>query len=161
MNEMTPNRPYLLKAFFDWLLDNQLTPYLVVDATYWGVEVPQQFVQNGQIVLNIAPTAIGQFSMGQADVSFSARFGGVPFQVYIPMGAILAIYARENGAGTMFEPDPYYDEPHTEESSERSETPKPSILRSVDDDEDMASTSESEATPEAPKKGRPSLKVIK
>lgn len=91
MNDMTPNRPYLLRAFFDWLLDNQLTPHLVVDATYFGVEVPQQFVQNGQIVLNISPNAVGQFNMGMADVSFSARFGGVPFQVYIPMGAIFAI----------------------------------------------------------------------
>ncbi|MFM2486728.1 ClpXP protease specificity-enhancing factor [Celerinatantimonas yamalensis] len=148
---MTPNRPYLLKAFFDWLLDNQLTPHLVVDATYIGVEVPQQFVQNGQIVLNVAPGAVGQFSMGTDEVSFNARFGGVPFQVYIPMGAVLAIYARENGAGTMFEPEPYYDAIDDELT----------VLRSIDG---PSGSSDDDPDPEPPSpstKGKPSLRVIK
>jgi stringent starvation protein B len=107
--QMTPNRPYLVRAFFDWLLDNELTPHLVVDATRANVSVPSQFVNDGQIVLNISPTAIAAFNMDLEHISFSARFGGKPFQVYVPMSAVLAIYARENGAGTAFEPEPAYE----------------------------------------------------
>ena len=103
---MTPSRPYLLRAFFDWLLDNDLTPHLVVNANIPHVMVPMQFVQDGQIVLNIAPRAVGQFHMDNDAVSFSARFGGVSQQVYIPMAAVLAIHARENGVGALFPPEP-------------------------------------------------------
>ncbi|MEO3677573.1 ClpXP protease specificity-enhancing factor [Rheinheimera sp. FR7-31] len=99
---MTANRPYLLRAFYDWIVDNNCTPYLVVDATVHGVKVPMQFVQNGQIVLNTAPTAVGNLQLGNDAVTFSARFGGHPFALYIPLNAVLAIYARENGAGTVF-----------------------------------------------------------
>ncbi|WP_026957944.1 ClpXP protease specificity-enhancing factor [Aliagarivorans taiwanensis] len=107
---MTPNRPYLLRAFYDWLLDNELTPHLVVDATRPYVNVPQQFVENGQIVLNIAPSAIVSFNMDLEQLSFNARFGGQPFEVYVPMAAVIAIYARENGAGTVFDSEPAYDQ---------------------------------------------------
>lgn len=100
--KMTANRPYLLRAFYDWIVDNNCTPYLVVDATVQGVKVPMQFVQNGQIVLNTAPTAVGNLQLGNDAVTFSARFGGQPFALYIPLNAVLAIYARENGAGTVF-----------------------------------------------------------
>jgi stringent starvation protein B len=100
--KMTANRPYLLRAFYDWIVDNNCTPYLVVDATVQGVKVPLQFVQNGQIVLNTAPTAVGNLQLGNDAVTFSARFGGQPFALYIPLNAVLAIYARENGAGTVF-----------------------------------------------------------
>ncbi|WP_427980034.1 ClpXP protease specificity-enhancing factor [Agarivorans sp.] len=106
---MTPNRPYMVRAFFDWLLDNELTPHLVVDATRTNVSVPSQFVNDGQIVLNISPTAVAGFNMDLEHISFNARFGGKPFQVYVPMAAVLAIYARENGAGTAFEPEPAYE----------------------------------------------------
>ncbi|CAG8998935.1 MAG: hypothetical protein CENE_00899 [Candidatus Celerinatantimonas neptuna] len=156
MSEMTPNRPYLLRAFYDWLLDNQLTPHLVVDATKSGVEVPQQFIQNGQIVLNISPTAVGQFHMGMDDVSFSARFGGVPHQVYIPLGAVLAIYARENGAGTMFEPEPFYDE--QDKLQTKAEDPK-AVLHTVDESGEGKLDDHEPPTP--PTKGKPSLRVIK
>lgn len=100
--KMTPNRPYLLRAFYEWIVDNNLTPYLVVDATIPGVRVPQQHVQNGQIVLNINPSAVGNLLLGNDAVTFNARFGGSPFALNIPQRAVLAIYARENGAGTMF-----------------------------------------------------------
>lgn len=100
--KMTPNRPYLLRAFYEWIVDNNLTPYLVVDATIPGVRVPQQHVQNGQIVLNINPSAVGNLVLGNDAVTFNARFGGSPFALNIPQRAVLAIYARENGAGTMF-----------------------------------------------------------
>lgn len=100
--KMTANRPYLLRAFYDWIVDNSCTPYLVVDATVSGVKVPTQFIQNGQIVLNILPSAVGNLQLGNDVVTFNARFGGQPFALYIPVQAVLAIYARENGAGTVF-----------------------------------------------------------
>jgi stringent starvation protein B len=96
-HQMTPSRPYLLRAFYDWLLDNDMTPHLLVNSEVPHVQVPRQFVQDGQIVLNIAPQAVMSFAMGKESLSFNARFGGVPFQVYIPMAAIIAIHARENG----------------------------------------------------------------
>ncbi|WP_341502906.1 ClpXP protease specificity-enhancing factor [Gallaecimonas sp. GXIMD4217] len=106
---LSAHRPYLLRAFYEWLLDNELTPYLVVDASQPGVEVPQEHVKDGQIVLNIAPHAVGNLQLGNAEVSFNARFGGVPRQIRVPMPAVMAIYARENGAGTLFEDEPYYE----------------------------------------------------
>ncbi|MGL5948081.1 MAG: ClpXP protease specificity-enhancing factor [Aeromonas sp.] len=106
---MTPSRPHLLRAFYDWLIENDLTPHLVVNVNLPYVNVPLQFAQDGQIVLNIAPRAVGQFHMDSDAVSFSARFGGVAQQVYIPLAAILAIHARENGVGTLFPPEPAYD----------------------------------------------------
>src|SRR5690606_29837695 len=99
--KMTANRPYLLRAFYEWIVDNNCTPYLVVDATVNAVKVPMQFVQNGQIVLNTAPSAVGNLQLGNDAVTFNARFGGQPFALYIPVNAVLAIYARENGAGTV------------------------------------------------------------
>ena len=106
---MSPNRPYLLRAFYEWLVDNDCTPHLVVDATKPGVQVPLQYVKDGQIVLNIAPAAVGNLEMTNELVSFNARFGGQPHQLWVPMAAVMAIYARENGAGTMFEAEPAYD----------------------------------------------------
>ena len=108
--KMTPNRPYLLRAFYEWIVDNNGTPYLVVDATFAKVKVPQQFVQNGQIVLNAAPSAVGNLQLGNEAVTFNARFGGQPFALYIPVQAVLAIYARENGAGTVFTLDEEEDD---------------------------------------------------
>jgi stringent starvation protein B len=103
--EMTPNRPYLLRAFYEWIVDNNCTPYLVVDATLPGVKVPLQHVKDGQIVLNISPGAVGNLLLSNDAVTFSARFSGNPFALYVPQRAVLAIYARENGAGTMFTPE--------------------------------------------------------
>ncbi len=102
---MTSNQPYLLRAFYEWIVDNNLTPYVVVDANYPGTEVPQEHVRDGQIVLNISPSACGKMSMGNVDVNFEARFGGVPRSLNLPCKAILAIYAKENGAGTVFTPE--------------------------------------------------------
>lgn len=102
---MTANQPYLLKAFYDWIVDNELTPYVVVNANIEGVEVPQQFVKDGQIVLNASPTACVHFHLDYDSLSFQARFGGQPFRIYIPSAAVVAIYARENGAGTVFTSD--------------------------------------------------------
>ncbi|GAA5218895.1 ClpXP protease specificity-enhancing factor [Corallincola platygyrae] len=102
---MTPSRPYLLRAFYEWLVDNHLTPHIVVDASVAGVQVPKQYVKHGQIVLNVAPHAVGQLELGNDAVSFNARFGGAPMNVYLPIVSVTAIYARENGAGTVFADD--------------------------------------------------------
>ncbi len=108
--QMTPNRPYLLRAFYEWIVDNNCTPYLVVDATLPGVKVPLQHVKDGQIVLNISPGAVGNLLLGNDAVTFNARFSGNPFALYIPQRSVLAIYARENGAGTMFTPEEEWQE---------------------------------------------------
>jgi stringent starvation protein B len=99
---MTSNRPYLIRALFDWICDNGLTPYLLVDATQPGVRVPPQSVKDGRIVLNIAPRAITKLELANDVVSFQARFSGVAMLVIAPVDAVLAIYAMENGEGMMF-----------------------------------------------------------
>jgi stringent starvation protein B len=108
--DMTSNKPYLIRAFYEWIVDNNLTPYLVVNASVQGCKVPTQHIQNGQIVLNILPSAVGNMLMGNDVITFNARFGGKPFALTVPIKAVLAIYARENGAGTMFDAEDDEDE---------------------------------------------------
>ncbi|MCC2617766.1 ClpXP protease specificity-enhancing factor [Aestuariibacter halophilus] len=143
---MTSNQPYLLRAFYDWIVDNNLTPYIVVDATVPGTQVPQEHVKDGQIVLNISPSACGKLQLGNVDVSFEARFGGVPRILNVPCRAVLAIYARENGAGTVFTVEDEMD-------AEETPTPAPAPV--------SASDQHSEGQSRPPAKGRPNLKVIK
>ena len=144
---MKPSRPYIVKALYDWMLDVDYTPHLLVDAELENVEVPREFVQDGQIVLNIMPSAVRNFFMDDEAISFSARFSGQPMNIYVPMKAILAIYAREDGQGMGFGAEPgvqYYAEPEadTTDMSEKAET--------------------KEAKPEnKPEKKRAKLKVIK
>lgn len=102
MSEMNSSRPYLLRAIYDWIIDNQLTPYLLVDAGLQGVHVPQEYVNNGKIMLNIAPEAVQSLDMAGDELSFHARFNGKPTHIYLPMSATLAIYAKENGRGMVF-----------------------------------------------------------
>ena len=102
---MKSSRPYLVRALYEWILDNACTPYLLVDATVAGVEVPQQYVKNGQIVLNVAPGAVAGIDMSNDDIRFRGRFSGVAIDVFVPIGAVLGIYARENGQGMGFEPE--------------------------------------------------------
>lgn len=161
MTELSPRRPYLLRAFYDWLLDNDLTPHLVADINQPGVRVPLEFARDGQIVLNIAPRAVGNLQIDNEEVSFNARFGGTPRQVSVPMAAVIAIYARENGAGTMFEPEPQYDEVTelSEVSEEKSNEPVMSVIEG-----DIDSTSEDSPDDEPPhptRSSRPSLRVVK
>ncbi|MFK5986633.1 MAG: ClpXP protease specificity-enhancing factor [Pseudomonadota bacterium] len=99
---MTSSRPYLLQAIYDWLNDNQLTPYLLVDAEYQDVVVPTEYIQDGKIILNIGYTAVQTLDIQQECITFSARFSGKPMQIYIPMQAALALYAMENGKGMVF-----------------------------------------------------------
>lgn len=111
---MTSSRPYMIRALYDWIVDNNCTPYILVDAHASGVEVPQQHVnKDGQIVLNIAPSAVIALSLENQSIDFNARFGGIPTDIHVPCSAVLGIYARENGQGMVFEPelDPEPTEP--------------------------------------------------
>ena len=108
---MTSNRPYLLRALYEWIGDNGLTPYLLVDANAEGVRVPPGAAKDGKVVLNIAARAITQFEIGNDDVRFLARFGGISQPVHVPMAAVLAVYAQENGQGMMFSADNTPTEP--------------------------------------------------
>ena len=115
---ITPTRPYLVRAIYEWINDNLLTPYLLINAEEKGVFVPQQYIKDGQIVLNIAPHAVNQLTMDNDAVGFSARFGGVPQEVYVPMRAIMGLYARENGQGLFFDPSEYPTESTEENTTE-------------------------------------------
>ena len=98
-------RPYLIRALHAWALDSGLTPQLAVDVTLAGVQVPPGYAKDGQIVLNIHPQAVHQLELGNDTISFFARFGGKSEPVVIPVAAVLAIYARENGRGIQFPPE--------------------------------------------------------
>lgn len=108
MNEaakMSPNRPYLIRAMYDWISDNGLTPYLLVDARQGGVQVPVGAVKDGQVVLNVAARAVSELELGNDRVRFLARFSGMSQSVDVPVAAVMAIYAQENGQGMMFPAD--------------------------------------------------------
>lgn len=161
VSQLSPRRPYLLRAFYEWLLDNQLTPHLVVDVMLPGVNVPMEYARDGQIVLNIAPRAVGNLELANDEVRFNARFGGVPRQVSVPLAAVLAIYARENGAGTMFEPEAAYDEEiagmNDVDACDSSEAE--TVMSVIDGDKPDHDDDPDDEPP--PRGGRPSLRVVK
>ena len=134
---MNSSRPYFLRALYEWIVDNALTPHLMVDAIQPGVSVPQQYVKDGKIVLNIAPDAVQNISMTNDWVNFDARFSGVVHRIRLPMMAISAIYAVENGRGMVFEQEELGDGDDTPPTN----TPTPVVKTQP--------------------KGRPQLKVIK
>lgn len=157
---MLSSRPYLARALYQWLLDNDQTPYIVVDAEHDSVVVPEQFVQNGQIVLNIAPTAVRDLSMENEAITFSARFGGQPMQVMVPLEALVALYARENGVGMVFGHEPVMPDYVDSSREEEAEDERPG-LSSVESDEESSSAPEPSERDDAPPKKRPSLRIIK
>ncbi|MDQ1362414.1 MAG: stringent starvation protein [Pseudomonadota bacterium] len=108
---MTSSRPYLIRALYQWIVDNGVTPYILVDASVEGVTAPEQYIQDGKIVLNIAPMAVRSLVLADEHISFNARFGGQSTDIFIPVAAVLAIYARENGQGMMFNDEPRNPEP--------------------------------------------------
>lgn len=133
-DKMTPSRPYLMKALNEWILDNKCTPYVLVEAGLPGVQVPQDYVSNGQIVLNINPSAVQNLIIDDEGMAFSARFGGVPMSVKVPVVAILAIYAKENGQGMVFgseagapDPDDTPPPPKKEPVEEKTSASRPSL----------------------------------
>lgn len=143
---MTSHRPYLVRALNEWILENNCTPYILVNAFETGVLVPQNFVKDGQIVLNISPVAVQGLVITNEGIEFNGRFGGIPTRVYVPTAAILGIYAKENGQGMIFE---------TENGNGNGPRPEPPPDRKP------------RAAPKAApgggkgKGGRPSLKIVK
>lgn len=105
MPAMTSHRPYLLRALYEWIADNGMTPHVLVDATHAGVRVPPHTVKDGRVVLNIADRAVARLEMDNDGVRFTARFGGVSHPVVVPVAAVLAIYARETGQGMALPED--------------------------------------------------------
>ncbi|MFY9962365.1 ClpXP protease specificity-enhancing factor [Pseudomonas sp. Hg5Tf] len=143
---MNSSRPYLVRALYEWIVDNDCTPHMLVNAEYPAVQVPQGFTSDGQIVLNISPNAVRHLHMDNEAVSFEGRFGGVAHTLFVPAGAILGIYARENGQGMVFELEPPVLEDDEYEEDDGVEP---------DDDGPPAG-----GQPPRPS-GRPSLKVVK
>jgi stringent starvation protein B len=124
---MTSNRPYLVRGLHQWILDNDMTPYLLVDASRPEVVVPEDFVNEGKIVLNISPMAVRDLVLGDDAVRLHARFGGRPCEIHVPMSAVLAIYAKENGRGMIFPAD----EPAAEQAPEAPPAPQKPTLKVV------------------------------
>ncbi|MBE0442667.1 MAG: ClpXP protease specificity-enhancing factor [Psychrobacter sp.] len=114
---ITPTRPYMVRGLYQWIEDNLLTPYLMVDATADNLQIPREHVQDGRIVLNIASRATGNMHMGNDYINFSARFGGVSQEIWIPLTAVMGIYAKENSQGMFFDPNEY-DNYEPEEGSD-------------------------------------------
>ncbi|TAN02517.1 MAG: ClpXP protease specificity-enhancing factor [Rhodanobacteraceae bacterium] len=166
---MTSNRPYLLRAVHEWISDNGLTPYIVVDAGKPGVQVPPQAITEGKVVLNLAPRAVARLEIGNDAITFMARFGGVSHSVSVPVAAVQAIYARENGQGMLMAEDAPGTAPAVSASGTApaksaapalQAVPAPAQDATASDDGDTASPAGGE--PDKPRpKGKPSLHVVK
>jgi len=156
MNEphMTSYRPYLLRALYEWIADNDMTPHILVDAGVLGVRVPRHVIADGRVVLNIAERAVARLQMDNERITFSARFGGAGHQVIVPIDAVLAIYARETGQGMALPADALPPPPAahtgdlTEVGSAPPEAPKPAAAPPSPPDR-------------PPPRGRAHLKVVK
>jgi len=140
--ETTPTKPYMIRALYEWCLDNGLTPHLMVKVD-GDTRVPMGYVKDGEIVLNINFSATKGLQMENDAITFSARFGGVSSNIYIPMRAVRGIFARENGQGMFFEPEAQAEAPQS--------AGEPQATNEAGSGE----------PPSPPPKGRPSLKVVK
>jgi len=145
---MSSTRPYLLRAFYDWIVDNSCTPHIVVDATQEDVDVPTEFVDDGKIVLNIATQVVENLSLGDEFIDFRARFSGVRRVIHVPVYAIDAIYARENGRGMVFSEEDATEPPPAEDV----------IVGDLkDSDDDSSGSGGSSGIPS----GKPHLTIVK
>lgn len=158
---MTSNKPYIIRAFYDWIVDNNVTPYIMVDATLPYVEVPEQYISEGKIILNLLPSAIHNLILGNEWVSFSTRFNGVSVDISLPIGSIIAIYARENGHGMEFKAEPLTAKPFVEDSDIKisiKETPAFSVVSTTPKEKDTKPKKKTPAKKTATKK--PTLTVV-
>lgn len=146
--QLPSNKPYLLRAIYEWIVDGNATPHVTLFAENPNVLVPEQYVEEGKITLNISPTAAQGLLIDNDSLSFSARFGGKPYNIYAPIGAVLALYASENGEGLSFELEPFDDTPPDD--------PSPTTIESVD-----TGGKKSSGSSKSKKSKRPSLKVVK
>lgn len=168
---MNSSRPYILRALHEWIVDNECTPHLLVNANFPQVRVPPGYTENGQIVLNTAPAAVRYLEIDNQAVSFEALFSGAPFSLYIPIEAVLAIYARENGQGMFFDAgsDVLSDEEQKAETEQDEEVEEAEVeqqtpvLHVIDTDEPSAdeATDPDDEPPKPPSPGRPSLRIIR
>jgi len=159
---MTPNRPYLLRALFDWICDNNCTPYLLVDATLEDVEVPFEHVNGGRIVLNASGSAVANFDITNDSVSFNTRFSGQDTWISVPMEAVLAIYAKETQEGMTFAPSDYPDRKQRAEFADTPTDVSPKVTATPEVDADVASNAEKSQDSHQTKKPKADhLKVIK
>ena len=156
---LTSQRPYLLRAIYEWIVDNGMTPHVLVDATLPGVRVPQHAVQDGRIVLNIADRAVGRLRMDNDSLTFSARFGGVSQNVVVPMYAVVALYTRETGQGIRM-PD---EDPPDLEADEDEDQLDPRILALLEDDDGDGQSPPQDDGPDTPRPPRRGghLRVVK
>ncbi len=122
---MSSSRPYLVRALYEWILDNDSTPYILVNALGEDVQVPREHIKDGQIILNISPTAVQALNIDNKAIQFRGRFAGIPFQVFVPIEAVLGIYARENGQGMFFEVNENEPQPPGPGKSADTQRPKP------------------------------------
>ncbi|MDR0218386.1 MAG: ClpXP protease specificity-enhancing factor [Enterobacteriaceae bacterium] len=161
--QLSPLRPYLLRAHYDWLLDNDLTPHIIVDVNQYGVSVPIEYAQNGRLILNISPRAVGHLQLSNDDVSFNARFGGVLRQVTVPMSAVIAVYARENGIGMEFESEFAYGVEDEQGDSDALAADNLVLIHDAKTSRDRHSPDNPfpDDEPPQPPKGRPALRVVK
>lgn len=156
---MNSSRPYILRALHEWIVDNECTPHILVDVNYPQVKVPPGYAADGQIVLNTAPAAVRYFTVDNQAISFEARFSGAPFLLYVPIGAVLAIYANENGQGMFFDARSDEQGEEAELASDTSESDEqPSVLHAVDT---VSAPTDPDDEPPTPPAGRPSLRIIK
>lgn len=164
---MTSQRPYLLRAIYEWIVDNGMTPHVLVDARRPGVSVPPSTIRDGQVVLNIAERAVGQLRMDNDLIAFNARFGGVSHAVFVPIDAVLAIYARETGMGMALPPDAEVAgdgvESAEDAGGDRQESSAPAVspLRSVPSEAASDDTGDDEPSPTPPPKRGAHLKIVK
>lgn len=128
---MTALRPYLIRAIYEWIVDNAMTPYILVDAEREGVNVPRQYIQDGRMVLNLRPEAVVNLLLGNEAICFQARFGGTPMQVQVPVNAVLAIYAKETGKGMIFDEEMDGTSPPSGPAPNKEKTPKRPTLKVV------------------------------
>lgn len=103
---MTSSKPYVIRAIYEWITDNELTPYILVDATFADCRIPEEYVTDGRIIFNIAFNVVKNLDIGNDVTEFTARFSGVQIPIYFPTAAVKAIYAKENGEGTSFPDEP-------------------------------------------------------
>lgn len=130
IEQMTSSRPYLVRAIHEWIVDNGLTPYLIINAHKPGAEVPRQYVQNGKIILNVSPQAVRGFSVGNEWVEFKTRFGGRPYEVRVPATAVQAVYAKENGVGMAFQDEGPEDQPPSPQPPrDKTKAPKLKVVK--------------------------------
>ncbi len=126
---MTPIKPYLIRSIYEWIIDNQLTPHLLVDAENSNSVLPESYIEDGKIVLNMRPEAIQNLTLGNEEIQFNARFSGNPMHIVAPTSAVLAIYAKENGKGMVFDPEEQNDNDPPTPTKNKHEKPQLRVVK--------------------------------